>query len=475
MSAKPKALRGGIGDGPQSEAGFLGLRSTDRATVGFYVFLGLTAVAGGSSRSDAPLQILAQLAAIVMIAFSAFHLSRAELTRYPAPLIFAAAAVSLVALQLVPVPPMLWLNLPGRAFYAQGAVLAQIEQPWRPISLFPEATWNALLFLLSPVAALLGYIAIGRKRVAEHVVLLILVALGSAIFGLLQIGGGLGSPLRYYGVTDVNTPDGIFANRNHEAILLCLSIPAAACWSRLSSSSSVNRQRGWISIGLVAFLVEMLLLCGSRSGLALGAVALVSAAGLLWSSGERRTSGRRSGLPWQSVAAFVALGTTIALTVLFSRAVSLDRLFTIDVASEKRIAVIKPGIAMVQQFFPVGTGFSTFDPVFRRFEPFAMLSPEYLNQAHNEPLQLAIEGGLVGIAMAAAYLIWWGIQTTALFRRPVSSPREDHLVGRLGVVVTGIVLLSCYGEYALRTPFFASLFVIASLWAVDGNGRCRGR
>lgn len=449
--------------------GLIGLRWPDWRSAAFYAFLALTMLTGGSSRSDSPFQIVAQLTAIAMLVIALLIARAHDLNRYRVGLGFAVAIVLLVCGQLLPLPPSVWLALPGREFYGQAAQLAGIDQPWRPISLSPEATWNALLFLLSPLAAFAGHAVIGRHRASEYVPLLLFVAMLSAILGLFQIGGGLGSPLRWYGVTDVNTPDGIFANRNHQAILLCISIPAAACWARLSPDRSVNRVRGWIAIGIVAFFVEMLLFCGSRSGLALGVLSLIAAAGVLLLT-RRRETGKLSGwVRWQLPAVGAALAMVVALTIGFSRAVSIDRLSEIDVASEKRVAVIKPGLEMIREFFPVGTGVSTFDPVFRRFEPLSMLTPQYLNQAHNELLQLAIEAGAAGCVLAILYCLWWAHQSARIFGARALIDRPAWLLAALGITTTGTILLSSYGEYALRTPFFASLFVITSLWIADGG------
>ena len=56
-----------------------------------------------------------------------------------------------------------------------------------------------------------------------------------------------------------------------------------------------------------------------------------------------------------------------------------------------------------RSFLPFGAGFGTFDPVYRRFEPDALLSTIYLNQAHNEPMQLAMEGGIPALALLLVF------------------------------------------------------------------------
>ena len=126
----------------------------------------------------------------------------------------------------------------------------------------------------------------------------------------------------------------------------------------------------------------------------------------------------------------------------------------------------------------VGSGLGTFDPAFRRFEPFEMLSTSYMNQAHSDLLQLVIEAGAFGLALLLVYLAWWGRRTIALWRA-APDRAAPPLLGRLGSVVTAMILLSSVAEYPLRTPFFAVLFVIASVWmtadrTAAGTGDRRG-
>ena len=69
------------------------------------------------------------------------------------------AAVLLPVLQLLPLPPSIWTQLPGRepviaAFGLIGQDLPYL--PWMPLSLTPRATWVSALALLPPVAILLA-------------------------------------------------------------------------------------------------------------------------------------------------------------------------------------------------------------------------------------------------------------------------------------------------------------------------------
>src|SRR5690606_29803428 len=63
---------------------------------------------------------------------------------------------ALFAVHLIPLPPAIWTQLPGRelAVIADQTIFA--KPGWRPLSLDPEATWRSLLMLIPAFAAYLS-------------------------------------------------------------------------------------------------------------------------------------------------------------------------------------------------------------------------------------------------------------------------------------------------------------------------------
>jgi O-antigen ligase len=110
-------------------------------------------------------------------------------------------------------------------------------------------------------------------------------------------------------------------------------------------------------------------------------------------------------------------------------------------------------------FLPFGSGFGTFDPVYRMVEPDSLLSTIYLNEAHNEPLQLAIEGGLPALLLLLLFLVWWALAVVHAVR-----PRESNVQRALAMAMataTLIMMLSSLVDYPLRTPLLSALFALA--------------
>src|SRR5262249_24843841 len=110
---------------------------------------------------------------------------------------------------------------------------------------------------------------------------------------LMQLVGGVHSPLRFYNITDVHRGVGLFANSNHQAAFLYGAIPYAAIWASLPRRDPSARRgfRLTFSAILLVLFVIGLPATLSRSGVFLGLVAGLCSIPLvasLTSGAERR-------------------------------------------------------------------------------------------------------------------------------------------------------------------------------------------
>jgi O-antigen ligase len=154
--------------------------------------------------------------------------------------------------------------------------------------------------------------------------------------------------------------------------------------------------------------------------------------------------------------------------VLVVRSGSIARLAS-DPVDQTRMAALGPMLEAARAFLPFGAGFGTFDPVYRHFEPDSLLSTIYLNQAHNEPVQLAIEGGLPALLLLLLFLGWW-MSATIRALRPRDSASRRALA--IAMVATSLILmLSSLVDYPLRTPLLSGLFAIACVELVRSKRR----
>ena len=70
-------------------------------------------------------------------------------------LAFCCVIALVPLIQLVPLPPWIWTNLPGREQMVTVFNLIGDQIPWMPISVSPYATWLSFLSLLPPMAIFL--------------------------------------------------------------------------------------------------------------------------------------------------------------------------------------------------------------------------------------------------------------------------------------------------------------------------------
>lgn len=424
-------------------------------------FLVGVALFGGASRADAWAQLPVRLISIIVIAisFSAARARRDDVGGLG--WAFLAGAAGLIAVQLVPLPPAIWSMLPGREPYVRFLSGLGVPAQWRPLSFTPDLTLNALFALIPAIAAYCCATwngAVGQRRILRAII--VLLALG-AVLGLVQDLAGPSSRLRYYSVTSREAAVGLFANRNHHALTMAIGI-SLLIWE-ISHWEERPARSGRAMIAAMMFFVffASALASGSRSGMLLILIALVSSIAL----NRRLLFNLREQVVTRTWLAAIATVSVVGLVVAFmmsGRAESLRRLSQLDFGSDPRSKLLAAFPEMIRAYFPFGAGFGSFADQYRKFETFDALSLVYINEAHNEFAQLLIEGGVFGLLLLLGYCGWW-IRST--WRFAVSpSQREGMELGRLGAIVTGLFLIASLTDYPLRTPLAMSIFVFASYW-----------
>lgn len=453
----------------------LALTATPQTIVSaaFLLYFVVVALGGGSARPDVAALIPVRIAAVLLIVAILLMAPAERLARARAAMIFAGAAAMLVALQLMPLPPALWTALPGRARFSfeSDAGLGAI---WRPFSLTPDLTINTLLSLLPPAAGALWMRVAGMPGRATALYALAGAGLASAVLGLLQLGAGADTALRYYPITNADSAVGLFANRNHNAMLLAMAIPLLALWAGLGGRAVRHEGvvKSWIALGGAIFLLAMAAITGSRAGIVLAAIT-GGLAGLIYWQLRRTWPTARRGAVMTAAARWLPVGAVLVVVMLvglLTQTQAFARLLQTDPLDEQRAQWLAPLSEMAWSFAPVGAGFGSFDSIFRGFEPFELLQTTYLNAAHNDLLQLTIEGGIGGLVLLVVFMLWWGARVAAAWRAPLTG--SAIAFARAASVITGTLLLASLFDYPLRTPLLAVVFAVACgwLWADDATG-----
>lgn len=437
------------------------------------IFLAVLGLFGGASRIDVAGQAVVQVVAVAAIALVLIQRVNELPSLRPISLLLAALA-ALMALQLVPLPPAFWTMLPGREVYQDTYRVVGEPLPWRPISIVPMLTLISLLGLLPLVAIVRLFSAVSPERRNWVLIALLAIAVLSAVLGLFQISSS-GRGLYLYQIVNRGFPTGLFANRNHQGALLACAIPIMATFA-INGVDGDQKGRGLrilaAAVGLMLFL-PLVLVNGSRTGLALAAMAILGTLAMLLRgdaigfSALKHWPRRRVAIV--GVLTIIVLVLLPALVILSGRDAAFERLLRLDASGEQRFAVIEPLRLMILGHLPFGGGFGTFENVFKIYEPLSELRLEYLNHAHNDVLEFLYEGGLISLVLMLALLFYWvKLSIVAWLRR--SGAGVQVVQARCGSLVTLLLAMGSVSDYPLRTPLLAALFVIGFCWmaCVDG-------
>src|SRR5690606_22992105 len=157
-------------------------------------------------------------------------------------------------------PVDIWSRLPGRDLIFQMDRLLGENDRWRPITMTPLLTMNSLLSLILPLTALLVAAATPASERIKLWWAIWAFGLASAVFGLLQFMAGEGSVLYLYRITNIGSLVGLFSNRNHNALLLCISILSAG-WLLANQLRQKKRHMLLVSAlsGSIALFLLMIL------------------------------------------------------------------------------------------------------------------------------------------------------------------------------------------------------------------------
>lgn len=424
----------------------------------------------GSGRDDViSLLIWRPVSALLLIIIVALYGGEAW-RQGRALILFSLGVFALVAFHLVPLPPSIWTALPGRDIIAGVYRDAGMALPWQPLSIAQTRTWNALFSLCAPIAMLIVALPLGRL---DHRVLLrVLIALGflSGIIGMIQAIGPANGLLYFYRITNNGLSVGLFANRNHQAIMLATLYPL------LAANISLLRGRPdrlffyrAVSFAGGCLLVPLILMTGSRAGLV---AAVIGMAAAWWIYIPPVAEGRVVGIRADHRSRLVGLGMGIMmLLVIFAVATTtpaLERLLSTDPASELRFKTLPTVAAATWHFFPWGSGFGTFVETYQIFEPDAFVSSSYFNHAHNEFAELVMTGGLPAVALLIWAMALGIIFLVSLFRNGRRKPDEPgfsaQVMGKAGISVLAMLALGSITDYPLRIPSLMLYAVIAVVW-----------
>ncbi len=285
---------------------------------------------------------------------------------------------------------------------------------WGPLQLllhqtvYPFETWNATISWLITVSVYLMARTLLKNRVARQHFLTITLWIGATI-AIVSTLFLFSAPTKVFGIFESRYPPfGPFVYKNHFAVFIELLIPVA--FYKMVSSGRQGAAYGVMLAALLASVVASV----SRGGLVVAFGELLVLAGASWA--QRKVGGitlLKVGIP------------LIALVIAFSAVVgwgAMMRRFREPHPFQHRTELVESSLEMIEARPITGFGLGTWRTAYPQFGKFDIA--RLANEAHNDWVEWAAEGGLPFFALMLFFAAWvsrfawrhtWGIGVPAVF------------------------------------------------------------
>ncbi|MCB1744624.1 MAG: O-antigen ligase family protein [Gammaproteobacteria bacterium] len=342
-------------------------------------------VLGGGTRQGLPVEALLQLIGLGLLAATVVRVRVSPIpARAGALLLLCCALLAWLLAQALPLSMDLVSGLPGRQPLIDALRQAGVDSGRMSVSLDREATLRAVLAWFAPVG-LFAYTL--TLRTTQRIGLLrwaVGLAGASVLLGMMQLADGPDSALRWHAFTNENSAVGPFANRNHLASALAMSIPlATAALIERMGRASPSRDIAGIALAAVVLVAVVLglALTRSRAGILLGGLAMLGSLLLAWRWRVGDEGGRHQRGVRRTVLLVIALGMIAA--VQWGLAGIADRLDK-DPLDDFRWTIAENTWEIAQRYGPLGTGAGTFEQLYEAEAPLLRASDKIVNRAHND-------------------------------------------------------------------------------------------
>ena len=372
---------------------------------GFLVFAAL--VLGGGTRTGLTSDFLVQILALPVI--WRFIMTFPRRDQWPAA-IMIAAIFALFAWQLWPV-----ITGQGLSF---------------PNTLDAGRTLHAMLIVLVPIA--LFWVVMGmEQRKREQLVSWFLAGVAlNFLFAFIQFASGRSTSM--FQPFSWAMKAGFFANENHLATLFVMAVPALVAAFRITP---------WplLSLPVIAVLIFFELIVGSHAGVGL----MIATAAMSYAFVYARS--------WLAL-----MATSLAMAIVGWLAWPyLNQILLRDLSlggnALSRATFARNTLAAIRDHWPWGSGMDTFTLVYPRYEKATGIVEQYANHAHDDWLEVALEGGLPAVVLLAAFLL---LVLVAVMRRNLFNMQRAAF---LAVVMP---LLHSLVDYPLRTLAISCSFAL---------------
>lgn len=337
-------------------------------------------------------------------------------------------------------------------------VLAQLV--FRRSAYMHETVNGALLFVAYGILCFLASQVIVRKEQLQRLAILFSVY-GTAVacFALLQ---GISSNGRLYWLREPSNGGwiyGPYVNHNHYAGLMEMLVPIPL----VIALSKLTDQRGRAVAAVAgAIMAGTIFLSGSRGGM----IALLAELAILSVLLIRQKKGIRTAVT-VGLFAVVVVGVLVWLggAELGRRIATMSSASHSDITNSMRMSLNRDGIRMFLRRPVLGWGLGTFPIAYPEFRSF--YTNFFVNEAHDDYVQLLVEMGALGFAT----MLWFMI---AAFRSCLgklgnwSTDINGSLAAACLLGISGILVHSLV-DFNLQIPANAALFYVLCTLAASAR------
>jgi O-antigen ligase len=221
----------------------------------------------------------------------------------------------------------------------------------------------------------------------------------------------------------------------------------------LSLGSLVRGPGRKLAAAAAAVMAVTIFLSGSRGGMAAFTVQIAVLAAVL----VRRRKKRATALAFGIFLAAVAISAGwIGGAHLSSRLASIQSETQSELSQGTRLAIVRDGLKMFRDRPLLGWGLGTFPDVYPRYRSF--YTNFFVNQAHDDFLQLLVETGALGFAV----MLWFLTVTISRGARKLGNwPADPNgSLSLVGVLACTGILAHSLVDFNLQIPANAAWFYV---------------
>jgi O-antigen ligase len=379
----------------------------------------------------------------------------------PWALAIPAMLTVVVLLQLCPLPSTLVHRLTGR----------ENSVPWANLhlSIEPFSTRTHILILLSCLVAFYfaQIVRKDRDRTMRLIAALLVLGTFEALYGLVQYLGGWQKIFFYAKQFDLEEATGTYINRNHYAGMLEMILPFSLAllffeYGKLRKTGSPTAvtikqllmrqtlQKLVLCLSIAVVLFAALLFSRSRMGIVAGLVSLLVIFALAAAS---RFHGKM-GILLSTL--FVAISICLAIWIgpgpIVGRFADVQQEFR--KSEQSRLSIWRDARTLVRQDPIFGTGLGTFPVAYTAVQ--TTFPGQFVNHAHNDYLELAIDLGLPAALILFAVIFFILARAVRTFLFAPGLFERSVALGCVGSIVA--ILLHSLTDFNLYIPANAVLF-----------------